>query len=92
MYSKAACLTCARLFHACRWMSSFLNVAFHDSAAALSKQMPVCPTDGMIPLERQASRNALPVYWLPRSELSRIRLNSDYAEVDVKPENLRMAC
>jgi hypothetical protein len=29
---------------------------------------------------------------LPRSELNRIRLNSDYAEVDVKPENLRMAC
>jgi hypothetical protein len=29
---------------------------------------------------------------LPRSELNRIRFNSDYAEVDVKPENLRMAC
>jgi hypothetical protein len=25
------------------------------------------------------------VYWQPRSELSRIRLNSDYAEVCVKP-------
>jgi hypothetical protein len=24
--------------------------------------------------------------------LNRIRFNSDYAEVDVKPENVRMAC
>ncbi len=58
-------------------MSSFLNVAFHDSAAALSKHIPVCPTDGMIPLLKHASRNARPVYWLPQSELNRIRFNSD---------------
>jgi hypothetical protein len=31
-------------------------------------------------------------YSLPVSVLSRIRLNTDYAEVDVKPEILRMAC
>jgi hypothetical protein len=29
----------------------------------------------------------LDLNWLPRSELSRIRLNSDYAEDDVKPRN-----
>jgi hypothetical protein len=29
---------------------------------------------------------------LPRAELNRVRFNSDYADVDVKPENLRMAC
>jgi len=28
----------------------------------------------------------------PLSQLSRIRLNCDYAEVDVKPENLNPAC
>jgi len=28
----------------------------------------------------------------PLSTLSRIRLNADYAEVDVKPENLNLAC
>lgn len=42
-----------------------------------------------------ASRSLLPnaqdVYWVPWSLLSRIRLNTDYAEVGVKPENLRMA-
>jgi hypothetical protein len=32
------------------------------------------------------------VYSLPWSVLNRIRFNSDYAEVDVKPENLGMAC
>ncbi len=53
-----ACLTCSTFFHACRWMSSFLTVAFHDSAAALPKHIPVCPADGKIRLPRHTSRNA----------------------------------
>ena len=40
----------------------------------------------------QYPSNTEDVYWQPRSELNRIRFNSDYAEVDVKPENLGMAC
>src|SRR5437879_1903208 len=67
MYSKTARFTCWRPVQTRRLMSSFLKVAFHDSAAALSKQLPVWPTDGMMPLSRQASRNFVPVYWLPRS-------------------------
>jgi hypothetical protein len=35
----------------------------------------------------QADRNRPAVYSLPWSELRRIRLNSDYAEVGVKPRN-----
>jgi len=31
------------------------------------------------------------VYWAPASELSRIRLNSDYAEDGVKPRNCGLA-
>jgi hypothetical protein len=45
-----------------------------------------------MPSDRQAARNASAVYWVPWSLLNRIRFNSDYAEVDVKPENLGMAC
>jgi hypothetical protein len=40
----------------------------------------------------QACRNSRAVYSLPWSVLSRIRLNTDYAEDGVKPENLTMAC
>jgi hypothetical protein len=32
------------------------------------------------------------VYCTPRSELSRIRLNTDYAEFGVKPRNRELAC
>src|ERR1700716_1648078 len=49
-------------------MSSFFRVALKDSAAALSKQVPVFPTDGIMPLDRHRSRNEALVYWLPRSE------------------------
>jgi hypothetical protein len=35
--------------------------------------------------------NSAEVYWQPRSELSRLRLNSDYAEVGVKPRNCGLA-
>jgi hypothetical protein len=48
-------------------MSSLLNVAFHDSAAALLKgHVPVSPTEDIMRLQRQASRNARPAYCLPR--------------------------
>src|SRR5215475_5566224 len=58
MYSNTACLTKSNVGQACWWMSSFLMVALNDSAIALSKQTPVCPTDGMIPLARASSRNS----------------------------------
>ena len=48
--------------------------------------------DWVMPSDRHAARNSPAVYWVPGSELSRIRFNSDYAEVGVKPRNLRMAC
>src|SRR5947209_17017966 len=43
-------------------------VALNDSAMALSKQIPVCLTDGMIPFANAKSRKSRLVYWLPRSE------------------------
>jgi hypothetical protein len=48
--------------------------------------------DWQMPSRWQACRNARAVYSLPWSVLNRIRFNTDYAEADVKPENLRMAC
>ena len=44
--------------HGRTWMSSFLMVAKNDSATALSKHIPVRPTDGRTPLLRQKSRNS----------------------------------
>jgi hypothetical protein len=39
-----------------------------------------------------ARANASQVYWVPRSLLNRIRFNSDYAELCVKPRNRVLAC
>src|SRR4029453_17365600 len=68
MYSNTALLTLPRVGQVCRWMSSFLMVALNDSAIALSKQMPVFPTDGIIPFASARFRNLWLVYWLPRAE------------------------
>jgi len=38
-----------------------------------------------MPASASRSVNRIDVYWEPLSLLSRIRLNSDYAEVGVKP-------
>jgi len=40
----------------------------------------------------QNNVNSADVYWVPRSELSGTRLNSDYAEVLVKPRIRVLAC
>jgi hypothetical protein len=48
--------------------------------------------DGTMPSAARWAVNAIEVYCDPASELNRVRFNSDYADVDVKPENLRMAC
>ena len=53
---------------------------------------PVLPTGWTISRPLIAWANSLDMYWLPRSELSRIRLNSDYAEVGVKPRNCCFVC
>ena len=72
--------------------SSNSTVECHDSITALSRADPGRPIDWEMSSRLQAARNSRAVYSLPRSVLNRIRFNSDYAEVDVKPENLRMAC
>ena len=61
------------------------------SARALSSASPTVPTDGVSPASSRVWANRTEVYCDPASVLSRIRLNSDYAEVGVKPEKLRMA-
>ena len=43
-----------------------------DSINALSKASPTLPIDPAIPASRSASVNAIDVYWLPASVLSRI--------------------
>ena len=43
------------------------------------------PTEASTPAAMSRSVNAIEVYWLPASLLSRIRLNSDYVEENVKP-------
>ena len=54
---------------------------------------PVFPSVDLVPIEGAISSSArwlvsrIDVYWEPASELSRTRLNSDYAEVDVMPRN-----
>jgi hypothetical protein len=45
------------------WINSFLRVAQNDSAAALSKQMPVRPTEFLIPRLAQKPTNAALVYF-----------------------------
>src|SRR5208283_686525 len=76
----------------CRRINSFLNDPTVVSARALSSASPTDPTDGSMPSARSRPVNATEVYWLPASLLSRTRLNSDYAEVGVKPRNRGMAC
>ncbi len=61
------------------------------SAMALSKALPVFPCDWTIPSFDNTSLNAPEEYCDPRSLLSRIRLNSDYAEVFIKPRNQSLA-
>jgi len=39
----------------------------------------------MSPLDAAKAVICAEAYWVPRSELTRIRVNSDYAEVGVKP-------
>ena len=55
------------------------------SDRALSKLSPTPPVDGAMPASSRRWVNRIEVYWQPLSLLSRIRLNSDYAEVCVKP-------
>ena len=57
------------------------------SAAALSYASPTVPMDATKPSSATVSVNLMDVYCDPASLLSRIRLNSDYAEDDVKPRN-----
>ena len=58
---------------------------------ALSSADPGRPIDWETDSRVQAARNKPAVYSLPWSVLSRILLNSDYAEVAVKPRNRGLA-
>ena len=82
----------ALVVNLCRDRSSNSSVECQDSITALSSAEPGRPIDWAMPSRSQAARKLRAVYSLPWSVLNRIRFNSDYAEVDVKPENLRMAC
>jgi hypothetical protein len=73
-------------------MHSVLYSPMVVSASALSRASPTVPTEGVSPASSRVWPNRTEVYCDPASELSRIRLNSDYAEDGVKPRNLRMAC
>ena len=55
------------------------------SARALSKLSPTPPVEGAMPASSSRWVNRIEVYWQPLSLLNRIRFNSDYAEVCVKP-------
>src|SRR5215468_2113012 len=50
MYSNTAVRSLSIVGHGRVWVSSFLRVAKNDSATALSKQIPVRPTEGRTPL------------------------------------------
>jgi hypothetical protein len=64
---------------------SVLNKLIVVSANALSEASPTLPMDAAMPSRTRVSANAMDVYCDPASALSRIRLNSDYADVCVKP-------
>ena len=72
--------------------SSNSRVECQDSMTALSSADPGLPIDWQAPSRWQAARKAPAVYSLPRSVLSRTRLNTDYAEVGVKPRNRGLPC
>jgi hypothetical protein len=55
------------------------------TAKALSSASPTLPIDGISRASIGVSVKCIAVYWDPASELSRIRLNTDYAGVCVKP-------
>ena len=57
------------------------------SARALSRASPTVPIEGVSPASSRVWANRTEVYCDPASVLSRVRLNSDYAEVCVKPRN-----
>jgi hypothetical protein len=50
------------------------------------------PIDAAIPSRARVSEKAIDVYCDPASLLSRIRLNSDYAEVFIKPGKPEFVC
>ncbi len=78
MYSTTARQAPARVGHACRSSSSPLMEPKKLSASALSQHWPVRPCDRSIRQSAARAANAAEVHWQPRSELSRIRLNSDH--------------
>src|ERR1700751_143470 len=84
MKAATARLACSRVAKWRRLSNSNCRVELNDSLTALSRAEPVRPVDWVTPALRQACTNRLPVYSPPWSVLSRI-LNSDYAEVCVKP-------
>ena len=82
----------SRVRHFLRLYMLFLSVAKNDSATALSRQLPVRPTDSLTPCSSAQRARSLDVYCEPLSPLSRCRLSADYAEEIAKPQTGRNRC
>ena len=74
------------------WRVSRFMLALNDSAAALSALVPVAPRERSTPRWWQRTANSFEAYWAPLSELTRSRVNSDCAELCVKPRDRGIAC
>ena len=74
---------------ACRSRTFFCSRAKKDSMAALSPAAPTWPIDPWSLCLRSVLRNWLDRNCDPRSLLTRTRVNSDYAEVFVKPRKFQ---
>ena len=75
----------------CLLRTFFCNVEKKLSIAALSPAAPTRPMDPASLYPFRARWNFRERNCDPLSELTRIRVNSDYAEVFVKPRNLVIA-
>ena len=85
MYSMTAVLAASLLLKRSWWYISVFRCEKKFSATELSQHTPTAPMDWVMPFPPHHFWNSSEVYCDPRSELSRIRLNSDYAEKNVKP-------
>ncbi len=79
------------------WAYTLMPISFQVDACLERARSLVAPGEGPVPVDMWPSSSSVwanrsEVYCDPASELSRIRLNSDYAEVGVKPGNGGLPC
>jgi transposase InsO family protein len=70
-------LACSRVGYSVRLARSFFSVPLNDSVQALSKHVPVRPTERFTPKPSARSTNSAERYYESQSELNRTRFNSD---------------